>query len=674
MTAAMNQVTGRKDCAALLRLATDPKFGDYQANGVMALAKQLKTNPRELAQKVVDCLELEDICEPPEIAGPGFINLRLKTDFIASMLLDINANHERLGIDKTNNPQRIVVDFSAPNIAKQMHVGHLRSTIIGDAICRLLEFEGHTVIRQNHIGNWGRQFGRAFLGLWHICMGERRHGGWYHLSEFEELRVCSGKSNQYLEICTRIRNRHEEDWRTDSLHEIGDGENFFGPFVRELHSAKRNPPLELEDSEQAYQYVSQLEESLAGLRKLEIPTRRRDPQTNQWIEEYIPYGNLSRRITEMLQEGGEDNRIEQLAWEFLVDQTMKMCDIIYKKLNVTLDQSHVRGESAYNDKLPSIVEDLKKASLAVESDGAICVFPEGFQNKQGNPLPFIIQKSKESGESGGGYLYATTDLAAIRYRVDELKADKIIYVTDFRQSQHFAMLFATARTAGWVPSNIALEHVSFGTMLGEDGKPFKTRSGGTVKLRDLLEEAVQRARTVVEEKNPDLDEDTKHQIARAVGIGAVKYADYSTNRNSDYIFSFDRMLSLEGNTAPYMQYAYARVKSIERKAAGKDVDIEAELTNVNRLVLDDPAELDLAKHLIRYGEAIESASQDCRPNYLTQYLYDLAQKFSSFYNACPVLDAGPEKRPTRLMLCDLTARTIRHGLTELLGIEVVEQM
>ncbi|MCX5634970.1 MAG: arginine--tRNA ligase, partial [Planctomycetota bacterium] len=317
--------------------------------------------------------------------------------------------------------------------------------------------------------------------------------------------------------------------------------------------------------------------------------------------------------------------------------------------------------------------------LAVESEGAVCVFPEGFKDKEDKPLPLIIQKTD------GAFLYATTDLAAIRYRTEQLKADSIIYVTDARQGLHFEMVFAVARMAGWVTccdatsssrraDKTELIHVTFGSVLGENGRPLKTRSGENVKLKELLDEAVERARAVVEEKNPELSVGEKEKIAKAVGIGAVKYADYSNNRTSDYIFSFNRMLAMEGNTSPYMQYAYARIKSIERKAQSRDVDVETELADLKEMNLTEPAELDLAKHLIGYGVAIEIAVSDYRPNYLTNYLYELAQKFSVFYANCPVLDAEPAKRPTRLLLCDLTARTIRHGLSELLGIDVVEQM
>jgi len=370
-------------------------------------------------------------------------------------------------------------------------------------------------------------------------------------------------------------------------------------------------------------------------------------------------------------------------WENIVKYSERHFKDIYKRLGVTLTDKDIRGESFYKDKLADVVEELKKKGLAVESEGAICVFPPGFKDKEGKSLPLIIQKTD------GAFLYATTDLAAIRYRTEQLKSDRIIYVTDSRQSLHFEMVFAVARMAGWdVKQNTEdriqkiegrgekteFVHVTFGSVLGEDGKPLKTRSGENVKLKELLDEAVMRARAVVEEKNPELSTGEKEKIAKAVGIGAVKYADYSNNRTSDYIFSFNRMLAMEGNTAPYMQYAYARIKSIERKAQSRDVDVSTELAGVKEMNLTEPAELDLARHLIGYGVAIEIAVSDYRPNYLTNYLYELAQKFSVFYANCPVLAAEPAKRPTRLLLCDLTARTIRHGLSELLGIDVVEQM
>ncbi|MCU0913068.1 MAG: arginine--tRNA ligase [Planctomycetes bacterium] len=582
----MAKVTGRPDCAAIVRPASDPRFGDYQANGIMALAKQLKISPRKLAEEVVARLDLGDICEPPEVAGPGFINLRLKPQHTAEQLLRINADQcDRLGITPVPEAQTVVVDFSSPNIAKEMHVGHLRSTIIGDAICHLLEFLGQKVIRQNHVGDWGTQFGMLIAYIYRHAMVAQGDGA--------------------LLITT---------------------------------------VLDLTDIEGMYREAKRLFDT--------------DPQ---FVEE-------SRRFVVSLQ-SGDKSTLED--WTLICDKSLAECQTIYDRLGVQLLRNDVRGESFYNDKLPAVVADLENLGLAVKSAGAVCVFPPGFKTKEGEPLPFLIQKSD------GAYLYATTDLAALRYRVNVLKADRIVYVTDARQIQHFQMLFKVAEMAGWNRRDgrtVELAHVTFGSVLGEDGKPLKTRAGENVKLRELLDEAIERARAVVEEKNPDLPPAQKGKVAEAVGIGAVKYADYSNNRTSDYVFSFDKMLAMDGNTAPYMQYAYARVKSIERKAEGKGVNIPAELGGIGSLDLEEPTELDLGKHLVRYAETIEAASADYRPNYLTAYLYELAQKFSAFYTECPVLDAPAARRPTRLLLCDLTARTIRHGLSRLLGIQVVEQM
>jgi len=576
VSAALKKVCG-SNSPAMVRASADAKFGDYQANGIMAAAKAAKMNPRQLAERVVAELDINEMCETPEIAGPGFINLRLKETFLAERLLAMYRDTERLGIDKTGTPKTVVVDYSGPNIAKQMHVGHLRSTIIGDCIARLYDFAGNAVIRQNHIGDWGTQFGMLIAFL----------------------------KEQYPHILENPAAAH-----------IADLESFY-------QDAKRKSDNEENFSQIARQEVVRL--------------HNHHPETLR-------------------------------VWRHIVEESQKHYLPIYELLNITLTADDERGESFYADKLADVVEALKQKRLALESDGAMCVFPEGFTNKDGQPLPFIIQKSD------GAFLYATTDLAALRFRIQELHADTIIYVTDARQAQHFQMLFAVGKMAGWISDGITLEHVTFGTMLGEDGKPFKTRSGGTVKLKDLLDEAVERAAAVVETKNPELPAEQKKDIARAVGIGAVKYADYANNRNSDFVFSFDKMLAMEGNTAPYMQYAYARIKSIERKAAGKDVDIEKELDGIAALPLTEPAEKDLAKLLVRYDQAIAAATAECRPNYLTAHLYDLAQAFSRFYSACPVLTAEPENRPGRLLLCDLTARTIRHGLSELLGIKVVEQM
>jgi len=610
ISAAMAAVSGLTDCAAIVRPATDPKFGDYQANGVMPLAKKIKTDPRKLAAEIAKKLKVDDICEPPEIAGPGFINLRLKPDFIANSLLEINADSEnQLGIDKTLEPKIIVVDFSGPNIAKQMHVGHLRSTIIGDCICRVLEFLGHKVIRQNHIGDWGLPMGMVAFSLWNYAFRKVPAEAFKDFSWASNLRTPSLET--YERVFQELPNKTLDD------------------FV----------DLDLDTLEHHYKQITQLE--------------KEDPSIAESIREFTVKLHTGKSVF-----------IRKL-WEKACDITLKECNELYIYMAVNLGEEHTRGESFYKDKLSGVVEDLQKKSLAEKSDGAICVFPSGFKNKEGQPLPLIVQKSD------GAFLYATTDLAAIRYRVNKLKADKIIYVTDARQSLHFQMVFAVARMAGWAKDETELTHVTFGSVLGENGQPLKTRSGENVKLKELLDEAIERAKQIVKEKNPDLPTEEKDQIAKAVGVGAVKYADYSNNRTSDYIFSFNKMLAMEGQTGPYMQYAYARVKSIERKAGAT---IEKEIAGIKKLNLTEPAELDLAKQLIRYGEAIESAADDYRPNYLTSYLYELSQKFNAFYTNCPVLKAGPDKRPTRLLLCDLTAKTIKHGLSELLGIEVVEQM
>jgi len=620
ISAAMAAATATDDCAAIVKPATDPKFGDYQANGVMALAKKIKTDPRKLAQEIVENLKIGDICETPEIAGPGFINLRLKADFLADRLLEINADSQnRLGIDKTDQPKTIVVDFSGPNIAKQMHVGHLRSTIIGDCICRTLEFLGHDVIRQNHIGDWGLQMGMVVYAMINFGLREADEKWMEEYLSREELEAS-------IDIYEKLAERSDDypEWQKAFHEHLADSRSVNLSRLQSYY--KKTAKLVAEDPEVA---------------------------------------DAVRKWTVRLQNG---DAIAKMAWEKAQEITLRECYQLYCQLGVNLKEEHTRGESFYKDDLPKIVEELKSNGYAVVSDGAVCVFPEGFKNKEGQPLPFIIQKSD------GAFLYATTDLAALRYRVDELKADTIIYVTDARQKLHFEMLFAVARMAGWAKDKTELIHVAFGSVLGENGKPLKTRSGENVKLKELLDEAIQQAKTIVEEKNPDLSKDKKAKIAKAVGIGAVKYADYSNNRTSDYIFSFDKMLAMDGNTAPYMQYAYARIKSIVKKAPDKGVDVKRELTGLDKLNLTEPAELDLAKTLIRYGEAIATAAADYRPNYLTAYLYELAQKFSAFYTNCPVLDSKPDKRPTRLLLCDLTARTIKHGLSELLGIEVVEQM
>jgi len=582
---AIAEATGQT-APGIVKPTQDAKFGDYQANGVMGLAKKLKQNPRQLAEKIIEQLEVSDLCEEPEIAGPGFINFRLKPNWLAERLAEAIKDHKRLGVDPVANPTKTVVDFSSPNIAKQMHVGHLRSTIIGDVIARILEFwydDPNQVVRQNHVGDWGTQFGML---LWYFWQKE-----------------------------TVIEGVH-------SISIRGLGISDFEHFYRE---AKKEFDTNPEAARQAREWVVNLQNVVS-----------------KYHVQAMSY------------------------WEAITKESLNHCQEIYQGLGVKLSEKDICGESFYNDRLPDVISALS-ANSAVnfrESEGANCVFMDGYKTKDGEPLPLIVQKSD------GAYLYATTDLAAIRYRVGDLKAERIIYVTDARQKLHFDMVFTCARQAGWVNENIQLEHVPFGSVMDKTGKPFKTRSGENVKLKDLLDEAVTRARQVVEDKNPGLSEDKKQEIAHAVGIGAVKYADLSNNLVSDYVFDWDKMLALDGNTAPYMQYAYARVQSIFRKG---EIDPDDLLTQDHALELTESEELALAKQLLRYGEIVETVARDLRPHLLTGYLYDLAQAFSGFYTNCPVLKAKGNTRSTRLLLCFQTAQTIRHGL-DLLGIQTIEQM
>ena len=591
------------DAPAIVQPSQDPRFGDYQANGAMALAKQLKTKPRDVAAAVLERLDVSQICEPPEIAGPGFINLRLRPDWVAAQVGAINPDkpEDRLGVLRAEKPETVVVDYSAPNLAKEMHVGHLRSTIIGDALVRMLDFSGHKTIRQNHVGDWGTQFGMLVARL------EQRYG---------EIVA------QYNQVLV-----HEGSFAVSDDVVLPDMEVFYREAKNRFDT---------------------------------------DPH----------FAKVSRENVVKLQSG--DPQIVA-SWNSIVSISLYHCARIYERLGVLLNRKDIRGESAYNDDLPRVIEDLAGKGLITESEGAQCIFVKDEQGKpkfvakDGVPLPLLVQKSDE------GYLYATTDLAAIRYRVGQLHADRILYVVDARQSLHFAMVFECARQAGFAPPGVALHHVAFGTMMGSDGRPFKTREGGTVKLMALLDEAEKRALDLVTRKNAEdvaagrtqpLTETQKQEIAHTVGIGAVKYADLAQNRTSDYIFSWEKMLSLDGNTAPYMQYAYARVRSIFRKG---EHEAEAHRADAAPIPLASPQELALGKTLLRFPETLDRAVEDYRPNVLAAYLYDLAGAFTAFYDACPVLQSKEDVRAARLKLCDLTARVIQRGLG-LLGIEVAERM
>ena len=560
------------DSDPLVFPASNPKFGDYQSNVALSLPKQLKQAPRAIAEQIVNHLQINDFCQTPTIAGPGFINFTIKPSYLAAQLSAIQTD-ERLGVAKAKEPQKVIVDFSSPNIAKEMHVGHLRSTIIGDSIARILEFRYHDVLRLNHVGDWGTQFGM---------------------------------------LIAYLREAYPEALTTADALDIGDLVGFY--------------------------------------KKAKIR-----------FDEDEKFRETARNEVVKLQAGAEDSRH---AWQLLCNQSRREFQVIYNLLDIDVQE---RGESFYNPFLPDIVEELEQKDLLKEDAGAKCVFLEGFTNKQGEPLPLIVQKSD------GGYNYATTDLAALKYRVEKDEADRIIYVTDAGQANHFAGVFQVAKRAEFLPKNVEVDHVPFGLVLGEDGKKLKTRSGDTIKLKDLLDEAIALARKDLETRlKEEGREETKEFIAgvaRVVGIGAVKYADLSQNRTTDYKFSYKKMLALQGNTAPYLLYAYVRVQGISRKG---NIDFQQLGQDIN-ILLEEETELVLAKHILQLGEIIEEVERDLLPNRLCQYLFELSQKFNQFYDRCPVLQADEPQRTSRLVLADLTARTLKLGLS-LLGIPVLERM
>ncbi|WP_439886534.1 arginine--tRNA ligase [Pseudomonas sp. MBLB4123] len=543
----------------------DKSHGDFASNIALMLAKPAAMKPRELAEKLIAALPSDPQISKVEIAGPGFLNFFQNSDALAQRL-DAALADDCLGVRKAGSPQRVVIDLSSPNLAKEMHVGHLRSTIIGDGVARVLEFLGDEVIRQNHVGDWGTQFGMLLA---------------------------------YLE---------EQPSAAES--ELADLEVFY-------RAAKKR------------------------------------------FDESPEFADRARQLVVQLQAG--DARCLDL-WQRFNDISLSHCQKVYDRLGVKLSPADVKGESAYNAELPGIVAALRDQGLLTEDNGAQCVFLEEFKNAEGNPLPVIVQKA------GGGYLYSTTDLAAMRFRSQVLKADRALYFVDQRQALHFQMAFEVARRAGFVHAAMQLEHMGFGTMNGADGRPFKTRDGGTVKLIDLLDEAEQRAYALVKAKNPELDESELRQIARAVGIGAVKYADLSKHRTSDYSFNFEQMLSFEGNTAPYLLYAYTRVASVFRKLGKAVTEIDGQIS------LGAEQEQALAAKLAQFGEVLNSVADKGTPHLLCTYLYDLAGLFSSFYENCPILAAADQAtQQSRLRLAALTGRTLQQGL-QLLGLETLERM
>lgn len=554
------------DCDAIVKQSAKAQFGDYQANGVMAAAKKMGMQPRQLAEKVVELLDLNGIADKTEIAGPGFINIFLSPAWLSAQL-EVALADEKLGLTPVE-PMTIAIDYSAPNVAKQMHVGHLRSTIIGDAAARTQEYLGHNVIRCNHVGDWGTQFGMLIA---------------------------------YLE---KMQNEDAADM---------------------------------------------------ALADLEVFYR----EAKKYYDEDEDFAVRARGYVVKLQGGDEYCRT---MWRKLVDITMQQNQETYNRLNVTLTEDDVMGESLYNDMLPGIVSDLMARKIAQESEGAVVVYLDEFKNKEGDPMGVIIRKKD------GGYLYTTTDIACAKYRHDVLHADRVLYYIDSRQHQHLMQAWTIVRKAGYIPESMTLEHHMFGMMLGKDGKPFKTRAGGTIRLSDLLDEAVERAEKLIREKNSDMAEDELKQLAEVVGIGAVKYADLSKSRTTDYIFDWDNMLAFEGNTAPYMQYAYTRVASVFKRAG---ID-SASLTLP--IVLNDDRERQLAARLLQFEETITSVAREGMPHMMCSYLYELACLFSGFYEHCPILAAETEElRQSRLKLALLTQKTLKAGL-DTLGIGTVEKM
>ena len=633
----------------MVRPSQDPKFGDYQANFAMPLAKQLSRPPRDVAADVVARLDVDDLCEPPEIAGPGFINLRIRADWLAREVERAIAD-ERLGVAATTEQRTYVVDYSAPNVAKPMHVGHIRSTVIGDALYRTLRFLGHRVIGDNHLGDWGTQFGMILYGYKHFV--ERRAYGQNRVGELARLYRLVRQLVDYHDGRKTLPQREAKVTRLES----------------ELATQQGTiANLEPKEAKKAEKALRQTERSLAEARadlaelRAKLAIVDSDPALLRLAEEHPTIGQAVLEETARLHEGDAEN---VTLWREFLPACMADIERIYQRLNVKFDE--VLGESFYHDRLARVVADLESQGLARESNGATCVFIEGYDT------PMIVRKQD------GAFLYATTDLATIQYRMEKWQPDAILYVVDHRQSLHFEQLFAAARAWGY--RDVELMHVSFGTVLGDDGRPFKTRAGTTVGLEGLLDEAIERALKIVTENDeakltgPELSAEERRRVAEAVGIGAIKYADLSQNRTSDYTFSYDKMLAMQGNTATYLQYAHARIRSIFARGErqfGADL-LSRETTDAIRL--DEPAERALAVELLRFAEALEMVIADYRPNQLTTYLFELSGKFSTFYEQCPVLRAEtPELVRSRLLLCDLTARVLKQGLN-LLGIEAVERM
>ena len=640
------------ELASMVQPAQDARFGDYQINAAMPLAKRLGKPPREIAQRLVEALDVSELCEPPEIAGPGFINLRLKPAWLEDELV-ARETDPRLGTPPASAPRTIVVDYSSPNVAKPMHVGHIRSTVIGDALYRILEFLGHRVISDNHLGDWGTQFGMIIYGFKHFV--DRAA---FESRPVEELARLYQLVHRLVDYHRTRRTLPQLEQRIAALRQQ----------LEELERPATTPPVDStapqrsdkQRKKQQRRLRQQLEETEQSLRdaRQRIARIEADTELASLAGAHAEIEQAVLDETARLHQGDAENRS---LWESFMPHCKAALDQVYQRLGIRFD--HEYGESFYHDRLAPLVERLQRDGLARESEGALCIFLEGFDS------PMIVRKRD------GAFLYATTDLATIEFRMESWSPDAILYVVDHRQGEHFAKLFAAARQIGY--TEVELTHVAFGTVLGDDGRPFRTRSGDVVGLESLLDEAVARALHVVTENDdakpagPELSPEERQRVAEVVGIGAIKYADLSHHRTSDYVFSFDKMLALEGNTATYLQYSYARIRGIFAK--GK-IDFDAPIDRSLPCQLVEPIERELAVQLVRFPEALAGAVVDYTPHLLSGYLFDLAERFHKFYQQCSVLQAEREAlRASRLRLCRLTARTLEQGLA-LLGIELVPRM
>ncbi len=622
----------------MIKPTQDDKFGDYQVNCAMALGKKLGKPPRDVAAELLKAVSLDDICDSVELAGPGFINLTFKDSWITSQLSLANSG-EKLGVEQVAKPRTVVIDLSSPNVAKPMHVGHIRSTVIGDALANIHRFIGHKVITDNHLGDWGTQFGMIIYGYKNFV--DRAA---YDKNPVQELSRLYKYVRVLMDYHSAVKKLPEAEAlkqkQLDAVERIEaeDHGNNKGKLKQQKKDLQRLAEKLAVQDELIQSYKSAVEDC--------------DPEVAEVAKKHASIGQQVLEETAKLHAGGNENKA---LWDEFLPYCLEDIQRIYDRLNIKFD--HILGESYYQNQLEGIVKELTANGLATESDGAICVFLDGFE------APMIIRKKD------GAFLYPTTDLATIKHRVEQWQADSMLYVVDHRQHDHFDKLFAASKLWGY--KDVEMTHVSFGTVMGDDGKPFKTRAGDTVGLEGLLDEAESRALAVAKEQNPNLEDSRQQEIGRVVGLGALKYADLSQNRTSDYKFSYDKMLALRGNTATYLQYANARVHGILRKL---DTDTERLKAAGDEVVFTELVERQLAMQLLRFDEVIYDVLVEYKPNLLCNYLFDLAQLFARFFDQCSVRDAETDAiQKSRLQLCGLTSRTLTCGLS-LLGIESLERI